>query len=110
MDQNECAVVSMAKERLCCSTWSPCIRPGKGCSRKIPVVTKAVLGLMSWRFCTISEDQVAGAVTSLLEFEKERKDIVIPPRSWCCYGLALDIEITERTSQAHVTCQNRAGG
>lgn len=59
------------------------------------MVTTAELVLMSWPFCAISEDHVAGAVTSLLELRKEPNYIVIPtPRSGCCHGLTHVIEIT----------------
>lgn len=41
-------------------------------------MSTAELVLMSWPSCAISEDYVAGAVTSLLEFNKDQKDTVIP--------------------------------
>lgn len=42
------------------------------------MVTTAKLVSMSWPFCVISEDNVAGAVTTLLE-SKEQKCIVVQP-------------------------------
>lgn len=70
VDQSECAVEGIAMARLCFSTCSPCFCPGKGSKRVIPAVTAAKLVSMSWLFCTISEDHVAGAVASLLESKK----------------------------------------
>lgn len=68
--------------------FSMSLCPREGFRFKVPAVTTAELVLMSWLFCTISEDHVAVAVTCLLGFKKEQKDIVIPtPRSSCCHGL-----------------------
>lgn len=68
----------MAIGRMCCSTCFPSLCPEEGFRREVPVVTTAKLVSMSWPLCAISEDNVAGAVTTLLE-TKEQKYIVIQP-------------------------------
>lgn len=58
--------------------------------REVPAETRAKLVLVSWPFCAISENHVAGAFTSLLEPKAERKDTVIPaPRSGPAMGSLL---------------------
>lgn len=58
--------------------FSRSLWPKEGFRWEVPAVTMGELVLMSWLFCTISEDHVAVAITSPLGCKKEQKGIVIP--------------------------------
>lgn len=71
VDQSECAVegIAMASKTVFQYLFFMFL-PWEESKREIPAVTAAKLVSMSWPFCTISEDHVAGAVASLLETKK----------------------------------------